>query len=136
MGRTGWGARGTTACAVALALLPKCPACWSVYAGLSSWLGLSISMETRYLLPLTCATLGAALGLLGWRTRQGGGSGPLVLALIAAGLVIAGKFATASSAAVYVGIGALLAASSWSRRRSRSAGAARPLEARALRTAP
>ncbi len=130
-----WGARGTTACAVALALVPKCPACWSVYAGLSSWLGLSIAMETHYLLPLTCATLGLTLGFLGWRARQGGGSGPLLLALIAAGLVIIGKFATASSAAVYVGIGALLTASLWSRSRPSSMRTAALAKA-ALRTAP
>jgi hypothetical protein len=121
---------------VALALVPKCPACWSVYAGLSSWLGLSISMETRYLLPLTCATLGATLGFLGWGARQGRGSGPLLVGLIAAGLVIVGKFATASSAAVYVGIAALLTASLWSRSRSRPILAAAPLEAGGIRIAP
>jgi hypothetical protein len=122
---------------VALVLVPKCPACWSVYAGLSSWLGLSIAMETRYLLPLTCATLGATLIFLGWRARLGRGSGPLLLGLIAAGLVLIGKFATASSATVYVGIAALLTASLWSRRRSRPVLLkAAPIEERALRTAP
>jgi mercuric ion transport protein len=73
-------------------------------------------MEARYLLPLTCASLGAAVGFLGWQAHRGRGTGPLALGAVAAALVVVGKFVVASDAAVYAGIGALLAASWWSRR--------------------
>jgi hypothetical protein len=105
-----------------------------VYAGLSSWLGLSIALETAILLPLTCAALGAAVGFLGWQARRGRGTRPLALGAIAAALVIFGKFVVFEDAAVYAGIGGLLAASLWSRRMPRPASLV--LAEPGLRTAP
>jgi len=121
---------------VALALVPKCPACWSVYAGLSSWLGLSIALEPRYLLPLTCISLGLAVGFLGLSARRARGVAPFMLGAVAAALVVIGKFAAESPATVYAGIVLLLAASFWSRRRCRPRSAFPAPTQAALRTAP
>ena len=106
--------RGSTLGAVAVALLPKCPACWSAYAGLSSLLGLSFVVEQRYLLPLTAALLGLALAALGLQARRQRRYAPWLLACAAASATLAGKFAFDQDAILYTGIGGLLLASLWS----------------------
>jgi hypothetical protein len=58
--------------AALVALVPKCPACWSVYAGLSNLLGVSIALDDRYLRPLTLVALGVALFGLGSGVRRSG----------------------------------------------------------------
>jgi hypothetical protein len=97
-----------------VALLPKCPACWSAYAGLSSLFGLSFVVEQRYLLPLTCALLALALAALGLQARRQRRYGPWLLACSAALATISGKFAFDHDGLMYAGIGALLLASLWS----------------------
>jgi mercuric ion transport protein len=100
--------------AIAVALLPKCPACWSAYAGLSSLLGLSFTLAEGYLLPLTSALLGLAVAALWLQARRGRGYGPWLLACGAAGATLVGKFALESDALLYAGIASLLLASVWS----------------------
>jgi mercuric ion transport protein len=100
--------------AIAVALLPKCPACWSAYAGLSSLFGLSIALEERYLLPLTSALLALAVGALWLQARRGRGYGPWLLGCGAASATLGGKFALESDMLMYAGIGSLLLASVWS----------------------
>ena len=101
--------------AIAVALLPKCPACWSAYAGLSSLLGLSFVVEERYLLPLTSALLALALVALWLQARHGRGYGPWLLACAAASATLIGKFAIDSDTLLYAGVASLLLASLWSR---------------------
>lgn len=108
------GAGGSTLGAIAVALLPKCPACWSAYAGLSSLLGLSFVVEQRYLLPLTAALLGLALAALGLQARRQRRYAPWWLACAAASATLAGKFAFDQDVVMYTGIGGLLLASLWS----------------------
>lgn len=111
--------------AIAVALLPKCPACWSVYAGLSSVLGLSFVVREAYLLPLTAGLLVLSLCALGLPSRQGRGglsarrpSLPLWLLACAGALAaLLGKFALASDALLYAGLLTLLAPALWSSRR-------------------
>jgi mercuric ion transport protein len=100
--------------AIAVALLPKCPACWSAYAGLSSLLGLSIALEERYLLPLSSALLALAVFALWLQARRGRGYGPWLLAQGAAGAILVGKFALENDVLMYAGIVSLLLASVWS----------------------
>lgn len=97
-----------------MALLPKCPACWSAYAGLSSLLGLSFVVEPRYLLPLTVALLALALAALGLQARRQHRYGPWLLACSGALATVAGKFALDLEGLMYTGIGSLLLASLWS----------------------
>jgi len=109
----GWRS-GSTLGAIAVALLPKCPACWSAYAGLSSLLGLSFVVEQRYLLPLTCALLALSLAALGLQARRQRRYGPWLLACAAAIATLTGKFALVHDGLMYAGIGSLLLASLWS----------------------
>lgn len=101
--------------AVGVAMLPKlaCPACWPAYAGLLSTIGLGFLIQTAYLLPLTVAFLMVAVGALGFRARNRHGFGPFVIGLVAALLVVVGKFHFESDPAMYGGIALLIGASVW-----------------------
>lgn len=109
--------------AVVVALLPKCPACWSVYAGLSSVLGVSFVIEMRHLVPLTVASLGLALVSLSIVARRSRRPLPFVLGALCALGVWAGKFELGSDALTLVAllglIGAWLAARLAEQRRAR-----------------
>ena len=101
--------------AVGLALLPKvaCPACWPAYAGLLSSLGLPLLANTTYLLPLTALFLVLAVGALGFRAKSRWGHAPFVLGVLAASLMMVGKFVFDFDPALYGGIAILIAASVW-----------------------
>lgn len=100
---------------VGVSLLPKlaCPLCWPVYAGLLSSVGLGFLISTKYLLPLTVAFLGIALGALAFRAKNRRGYGPFVLGLIAAIGVLVGKFVWDSNTTLYGSVLLLVVASLW-----------------------
>ncbi len=100
---------------VGVSLLPKliCPVCWPAYAGIVSSLGLGFLIGTSYLLPVTAGFLAINAGGLGFRARQRRGYGPLWTGLLAAIVVLAGKFQIESAAATYAGIALLIVASVW-----------------------
>ena len=105
-----WKRLGASCAAVLVALVPKCPACWSVYAGLSSLLGVSITLDRRYLEPLTLLALGVALLGVASGARR---SGYLALAVAApsALLIWLGKFVLQNDVLTYgASCGLLLAA--------------------------
>lgn len=97
------------------ALLPKlvCPACWPAYAGILGSLGLGFLVGTTWLLPLTAVFLAVAVGALAYRARERRGLRPFSLGMVAAGLVLAGKFAFDSKPAMYGGLALLVTASIW-----------------------
>jgi hypothetical protein len=101
--------------AIGTALLPKltCPACWPAYAGLLSLLGLGFINYTPYLFPLTALFLILAVGSLGYGAKTRRGYGPFILGVIAAIIVIVGKFVFTSDWAMYGGIALLMAATVW-----------------------
>ncbi len=112
--------------AIGTALLPKvaCPACWPAYAGVLGAVGLGFLMDVTWLLPVTAVFLGLAVGALGSRARRRRGHGPFLVGGVAAAVVLTGKFAFDSDAAMYAGLGLLVAASlwnSWPRRRKAAA---------------
>lgn len=90
-----------------------CPACWPVYAGILSALGVSFLLSSAYLLPLTAFFLLIAVAALALRARHRRGYGPLSLAVAASALVLLGKFAVASQPVSYAGVGILIFASLW-----------------------
>ncbi len=101
---------------IGLSLLPKiaCPACWPAYAGLLSSLGLGFLIpNAKYLLPMTATFLVLAVGMLGFRARRRHGYVPLALGILAASLILFGKFSLASNPVLYVGLGLLILASVW-----------------------
>lgn len=112
--RNGWRAMLTVIPAAGAALLPwgTCPACWPAYVGLLSALGLGFIDYTPYLLPLTLVLLAVAVASLGYRAK-GRGYKPLVLGMMAAGLVALSKFAFSSETGIWGGMGLLIAASVW-----------------------
>lgn len=112
---SGWRSSLATVPGIAFAFLPKlaCPACWPAYAGLLSSIGLGFLLDTVYLLPLTAVFLVLAVSALGFRARTRKGYGPLAVGLVAAVVVLVGKFIFESDAAMYGGIGLLVAASVW-----------------------
>lgn len=101
--------------AFGVALLPKltCPACWPLYAGLLSSMGLGFIDYTPYLLPFTFVFLIIVIFALGYRARYRRGYRPLLMGLLAAGVLFAGKFYYESDAAMYVGLSMLVLASLW-----------------------
>lgn len=96
-----------------LSILPfgGCPACWPVYAGLLSTLGLSFLLSRAYLLPLTVLVLLLAVVML--IVKRPHGYRPFILGVAAAALVLVGKFAIASDPLTYAGAALLLVASAW-----------------------
>lgn len=101
--------------AIGTALLPTvtCPACWPAYAGVLSTLGLGFMNDTPYLLPLTMVFFALALASLGYQAGRRRHVTALLLGLLAALLVIVGKFTVVSHLTMYAGITLLAGASLW-----------------------
>src|SRR5438067_6138453 len=97
---------------ITVSLLPKlmCPACWPAYAGIVSALGLGFLISTKYLLALTVVFLAISLIALAFRSSRRRGLGPFWLGLLAAALILIGKFEFESKYMTYTGIGLLISA--------------------------
>ena len=110
-----WKRSFVAAPGVVLSLLPfgGCPACWPVYAGVLSTLGCGFLLSSAYLLPLTSLFLFFSVVVLAYRARSRRGYGPSVLGLIAAILILWGKFSLESNVVLYVGAGLLISSSLW-----------------------
>lgn len=107
-------ARGFAAAGIpasGLAALPACPACYPLYAGALSSLGLTLDPGAH--MALTVGLVGIALGALVFRARARRGYGPLVLGVGAALGIVAGKLLLASDPVVYAGTAALVASGIW-----------------------
>jgi len=100
--------------AVALAFLPKCPACWPAYAALASSLGLGFLSEPAYSLPLILLVL--ILIVLRHRLRKDDHPryAPTVLEGFGASALLAGRFLLDSRPIAFGGIACLIAGSLWS----------------------
>lgn len=114
-GRSRWRSFLATVPAVGTTFLPvgACPACWPVYAGFLSSLGLGFMAKTAYLLPLTLVFLSMAVGALAFRAGTRRGYGPFALGVVASAVVVGGKFVLGSNPIMYLGIGLLVAGSIW-----------------------
>ncbi len=114
------GRRGVLAATAVtgLSLLPNvtCPACWSAYAGLLSSLGVPMLMNNAVLMPLTVLFMAVAVGSMAYRAKRRRGYGPFGVGVVAAAIVIVGKFIFAIDGLAYGGIGLLVAASFWNSR--------------------
>lgn len=112
--------------AVGVAFLPgvACPACWPLYAGALSSLGLGFLLDTTTLAWLKAAFLLLAVAALAHRARARRGFGPFWLGTLAALVILGGKFALETDGLAYAGVGVLVAASLWNAwpRRQRAQG--------------
>lgn len=70
-------------------------------------------MKTAFLLPLMVLTLVLAVAALGYRATRRRGYGPFAVGVIAAVLLVVGKFVMDSNILVYGGIASLFGASVW-----------------------
>src|SRR4051812_22146874 len=68
------------------------PACWPAYAGIVSALGLGFLVSAKYLLPLTALFLALTAFALGFRASLRHGYGPFWVGLLAAAVILTGKF--------------------------------------------
>ncbi|HJT71242.1 MAG TPA: MerC family mercury resistance protein [Terriglobales bacterium] len=100
---------------IGVSLLPKlmCPACWPAYAGIVSAVGLSFLISAKYLLPLTGVFLAITTVALAFRASRRHGYSPFWLGLLAAAVILIGKFYFDAEQATYAGVGLLVAASIW-----------------------
>ena len=83
------------------------------YAGLLGSMGLAFLLQTVYLLPITVGALMAVLAALGFRATRRRGFWPLVLGIVAASVLLIGKFALNLDVATYGGAVLLVLASVW-----------------------
>jgi hypothetical protein len=117
--------------AAGLAALPACPACYPLYAGILSSLGLTL--DAGVYTALTGALLAIALAALAFRPRSRRGYGPLAVGAGAALLVLAGKLLLSFDPLVYAGAAALTATGVWNawplRQAARDCAACPPAEA-------
>lgn len=100
---------------IGISLLPKlmCPACWPAYAGIASALGLGFLISAKYLLPLTVLFLAITTFALGFRVSRRHGYGPLWVGLLAAAVILTGKFYFDAEQTTYTGVALLVVASVW-----------------------
>ena len=100
---------------IGFASLPglTCPACWPAYAGLLSSIGIGFFDYTPYLLPAMAVSLPVAVFSLGFRAKRRRGYLPLAIGVLAAAVVIVGRFIFLSSEAMYAGIALLATVSIW-----------------------
>jgi mercuric ion transport protein len=76
-------------------------------------MGLGFLIGSAYLLPITAAFLAVSAGALGFRARRRRGYGPLWIGVLAAVLVLVGKFQLESVLTTYAGVTVLVVASIW-----------------------
>src|SRR5258708_21824004 len=94
MGTRPWKQTSPAFPGAGVSLLPKlmCPACWPAYAAALSSVGLGFLISTNYLLPVTALFLALAVGSLAFRASRRRGLSPFWAGVIAAALILAGKF--------------------------------------------
>tara|TARA_A200000113_G_scaffold172162_1_gene157083 strand:- start:1913 stop:2299 length:387 start_codon:yes stop_codon:yes gene_type:complete len=100
---------------ILVASLPvlTCPACWPLYAGLLSSLGINFTNYTSYILPLTLFLLTISLLALGWRAKKRRGFIPLIIGLFGVIPILLGRFYMENDWLFYSGIALLVGASIW-----------------------
>jgi len=100
---------------IGAALLPNatCPACWPVYAGILSSLGLSFLLTGPYFYVFVGVLLGISLFSLAFRAKKRRGYLPFWVGLSSAGAIIAGKYYLLSDYVFYAGVLLLIIASVW-----------------------
>ena len=101
---------------VGVAVLSKftCSVCIGVYAGLLSSLGVGFVATDRGLTGLTAGLLVLGVAGLAWSTRRHRNLGPLVIMLLAAGILLVARLDQPSPTRLLVGGAALaVAASLW-----------------------
>lgn len=100
---------------IGAALLPKaaCPACWPIYAGILSSVGLGFLMTGPYFFLFIGMLLSASLLSLAYKAKSRRGYLPFWMGFLSAVIIIAGKYYALSDYVFYSGAFFLIAASVW-----------------------
>jgi len=100
---------------VGAALLPNatCPACWPVYAGILSSLGLGFLMTGSYFYLFIGILLSISLFSLAYKAKTRRGYLPFWIGLLSAVIIVGGKYYTLSDYVFYSGAFILIVASIW-----------------------
>ncbi|MFQ6008037.1 MAG: MerC family mercury resistance protein [Candidatus Zixiibacteriota bacterium] len=100
---------------VVAALLPNvtCPACWPVYAGVLSSLGLGFLMRGRYFYIVISILLTISLFSLYYKASARRGLVPFLVGCLAAAIILGGKVYSGSDYILYSGAVILIIASIW-----------------------
>lgn len=100
---------------IGAALLPNaaCPACWPIYAGILSSLGLGFLMTGPYFYLFIGILLGASLSSLAYKAKTRRGYLPFWVGLLSAATIVAGKYYALSDYVFYSGALLLVIASIW-----------------------
>lgn len=117
LSRNRWTSGASITSGVAMALVPKCPACVAAYFGFLSAFGID-QWAPDYLWPLTYTLFAVSVAFLGFRAWRRGFYPPFALALAGAGLLATARAQDASSALVWTGCAVFLLGVLWSARRS------------------
>jgi len=113
---------------IVVSVLPfgGCPACWPIYGGVLSSVGMGFLLSSRYLFPLTAIFLSLTLLLLGSRAITRHGYGPLLLGVAGSPLILSGRFLFEFNMLAYIGVAVITASSLWNSWPRRSAARACP----------
>ena len=95
------------------AVAPKCPICFLAYFGIFGVATASVSAYRTWLPPIIGFWLVLTIAVLAFQRRGKRRYGPAALGLVAALLLMTGKFAIDSQVVIFSGIIALLAAAVW-----------------------
>ncbi len=90
-----------------------CPACWPLYAGLLSAMGISFINYTAYIMPVTAVMLIVSLASLAWKAKNRRGYAPLIIGTVGSVELFMGKFYLENNIMFYSGALLLVAASIW-----------------------
>ena len=90
-----------------------CPACWPLYAGLLSSMGIGFVNYTKYIFPVTIFMLVISLVSFWWKAENRRGYAPLIVGIIASIALVAGKFYIDDNYLFYTGAMGLVIASIW-----------------------
>jgi len=100
---------------IGAALLPNatCPACWPIYAGILSSLGLGFLMTGSYFYLFIGILLNISLFSLAYKAKTRRGYFPFWIGLLSATIIVAGKYYVLSDYVFYSGAFLLIVASIW-----------------------
>ena len=99
--------------AAGLAALPACPACYPLYAGILSSLGLTAFIDPAAQSALTVFFLAMAVAALAFQARRRRGYRSLGVGFAGSLVVLAGEFVLGWNALTYLGVALVVGASVW-----------------------
>jgi hypothetical protein len=96
-----------------LAIAPKCPICFLAYLGVFGVASTTASQYRAWIPPLTIFSLTLTVSALGFRAHGKHRFAPALMGLIAAVLILVGKFVVENQAVIILALAVLMTAAVW-----------------------